>query len=185
MRVWSSGRPDGGRPLTSRFSGLMSRWTMLRLCRYLMALARLYSIPLASRSVYLLVEVMASKRSPPCEGTAGGAAREQMLQWGRLERRPTGQQGSEGCGRELWFRGLPLKGPGPRTISLPTARATDISRAPEAEQRTGCRGAPSRGGGPRCPGQRPCDTHYPGGMCDMPQTNWQQKFKSRILHLPK
>lgn len=53
--------------LTSRFSGLMSRWTMFRLCRYLIALARLYSIPLASRSVYLFVEVMASKRSPPWE----------------------------------------------------------------------------------------------------------------------
>ncbi len=55
--------------LTRRFSGLMSRWTMLRLCRYLIALARLYSIPLASRSVYLLEEVMASKRSPPCSCT--------------------------------------------------------------------------------------------------------------------
>lgn len=31
-----------------------------------MALARLKSILLASRSVYLLEEVMASKRSPPC-----------------------------------------------------------------------------------------------------------------------
>lgn len=63
--------PEDGFPLTSRFSGLMSRWTMFRLCRYLMALARLYSIPLASRSVYLLVEVMASKRSPPWKRAAG------------------------------------------------------------------------------------------------------------------
>lgn len=31
-----------------------------------MALARLYSMPLASLSVYLLADVMASKRSPPC-----------------------------------------------------------------------------------------------------------------------
>lgn len=54
------------RPLTSRFSGLMSLWTMLRLWRYLMALARLWSMPLASLSVYLLAEVMASNRSPPC-----------------------------------------------------------------------------------------------------------------------
>ncbi len=54
---------------TRRFSGLMSRWTMLRPCRYLIALARLYSIPQASRSVYLLEEVMASKRSPPCSCT--------------------------------------------------------------------------------------------------------------------
>lgn len=51
--------------LTSRFSGLMSRWTMLRVWRYLMALARLKSMPLASLSVYLLDDVMASNRSPP------------------------------------------------------------------------------------------------------------------------
>lgn len=31
-----------------------------------MALARLWSMPLASLSVYLLAEVMASNRSPPC-----------------------------------------------------------------------------------------------------------------------
>ena len=50
---------------TNRFSGFMSLWTILRLCRYLMALARLNSIELASRSVYLFDEVIASKRSPP------------------------------------------------------------------------------------------------------------------------
>lgn len=44
----------------------MSLCTMLRLWRYLIALARLYSMPLASLSVYLLADVMASKRSPPC-----------------------------------------------------------------------------------------------------------------------
>lgn len=59
--------------LTSRFSGLMSRWTMLRVWRYLMALARLKSMPLASLSVYLLDDVMASNRSPPwCKWTVHG-----------------------------------------------------------------------------------------------------------------
>lgn len=43
----------------------MSLWTIFRLCRYLMALARLKSMLLASRSVYLLEEMIASKRSPP------------------------------------------------------------------------------------------------------------------------
>lgn len=51
--------------LTNRFSGFMSLWTILRLCKYLMALARLNSIQLASPSVYRLEEMMASKRSPP------------------------------------------------------------------------------------------------------------------------
>lgn len=50
---------------TKRFSGLMSLCTMLRLCRYLRALARLYTMALPSRSVYLVEEVIASKRSPP------------------------------------------------------------------------------------------------------------------------
>lgn len=51
--------------LTSRFSGFMSLWTMWRLCKYLIALARLKSIELASRSVYLLEEMITSKRLPP------------------------------------------------------------------------------------------------------------------------
>lgn len=51
--------------LTSRFSGLMSRCTMFIRCRYLMAPARLYTMALASRSLYLVDEVMASNRSPP------------------------------------------------------------------------------------------------------------------------
>lgn len=50
---------------TSRFSGLMSRWTMFIRCRYLMAPARLNTMALASRSLYFVDEVMASKRSPP------------------------------------------------------------------------------------------------------------------------
>lgn len=52
---------------TSRFSGLMSLWTMFKLCRYFSALARLYTMTLASLSVYLAEEVMASNKSPPCE----------------------------------------------------------------------------------------------------------------------
>ena len=48
-----------------RFSGLMSRCTMLRAWRYLRALARLYTMALPSLSVYLVEEVIASKRSPP------------------------------------------------------------------------------------------------------------------------
>lgn len=51
--------------LTRRFSGLMSLCTMLRPCRYLRALARLYTMALPSLSVYLVEEVIASKRSPP------------------------------------------------------------------------------------------------------------------------
>jgi hypothetical protein len=43
----------------------MSLWTMLRLCRYRRALARLYTMALPSLSVYLVEEVIASKRSPP------------------------------------------------------------------------------------------------------------------------
>lgn len=50
---------------TSRFSGLMSRWTMFIRCRYLMAPARLNTMALASRSLYFVDEVMASNRSPP------------------------------------------------------------------------------------------------------------------------
>ena len=50
---------------TRRFSGLMSRCTMLRACRYRRALARLYTMALPSLSVYLVEEVIASKRSPP------------------------------------------------------------------------------------------------------------------------
>lgn len=51
---------------TSRFSGLMSLWTMLMLCRYFRAPARLYTMAVASLSVYFAEEVMASNRSPPC-----------------------------------------------------------------------------------------------------------------------
>lgn len=43
----------------------MSRWTMFIRCRYLMAPARLKTMALASRSLYLVEEVMASNRSPP------------------------------------------------------------------------------------------------------------------------
>lgn len=43
----------------------MSLCTMLRPWRYLRALARLYTMALPSRSVYLVEEVIASKRSPP------------------------------------------------------------------------------------------------------------------------
>lgn len=50
---------------TSRFSGLTSLWTMLMLCRYFRAPARLYTMMEASLSVYLAEEVMASNRSPP------------------------------------------------------------------------------------------------------------------------
>lgn len=60
---------------TSRFSGLMSLWTMLRPCRYLTALAKLNSMQPASRSVYLLDEVMASNRSPPFAQRARGETR--------------------------------------------------------------------------------------------------------------
>lgn len=44
----------------------MSLWTMLMLCRYFSAPARLYTMTEASLSVYLAEEVMASNRSPPC-----------------------------------------------------------------------------------------------------------------------
>lgn len=40
---------------------------MLRPWRYLRALAKLYTIALPSLSVYLVEEVIASKRSPPCK----------------------------------------------------------------------------------------------------------------------
>ena len=43
----------------------MSRCTMLRAWMYLRALARLYTMALPSLSVYLVEEVIASKRSPP------------------------------------------------------------------------------------------------------------------------
>lgn len=59
-------RNSGGSERTSRFSGLISLCTMLRPCRYLRALARLYTMALPSLSVYLVEEVIASKRSPPC-----------------------------------------------------------------------------------------------------------------------
>lgn len=52
--------------LTSRFSGLTSRWTMRRLWRYLRACTRLLIILLASLSVYLVDRAMSSNRSPPC-----------------------------------------------------------------------------------------------------------------------
>lgn len=45
----------------------MSLWTMFKLCKYFSALARLYTMILASLSVYLAEEVMASNKSPPCE----------------------------------------------------------------------------------------------------------------------
>lgn len=52
---------------TSRFSGLISLCTMLMRCRYLRAPVRLYTMALASLSVYFVEEVMASNKSPPCE----------------------------------------------------------------------------------------------------------------------
>lgn len=58
-------RNSGDSERTSRFSGLISLCTMLRPCRYLRALARLYTMALPSLSVYLVEEVIASKRSPP------------------------------------------------------------------------------------------------------------------------
>ena len=54
-----------GAVLTRMFSGLMSRCTMDSECRYLRAEARLYTMPLASRSVYLVADEIASNRSPP------------------------------------------------------------------------------------------------------------------------
>ena len=57
--------------LTSRFSGFTSRCTMFMACRYFRAPARLYTMPLASRSVYLADDVMASNRSPPCRRGEG------------------------------------------------------------------------------------------------------------------
>lgn len=54
----------------------MSLWTMLRLCRYFRAPARLYTMMVASLSVYLAEEVMASNKSPPC----AGEVRHQTLQ---------------------------------------------------------------------------------------------------------
>lgn len=50
---------------TSRFSGLMSLWTMFMLCRYFRAPARSYTMTLAFLSVYFAEEVMASNKSPP------------------------------------------------------------------------------------------------------------------------
>ena len=54
-----------GTLLTRMFSGLMSRCTIDREWRYLRAEARLYTMPLASRSVYLVADDIASNRSPP------------------------------------------------------------------------------------------------------------------------
>lgn len=60
---------------TSRFSGLISLCTMFMLCRYFRAPARLYTMMLASLSVYLAEEVMASNKSPPCaDGRQSGIA---------------------------------------------------------------------------------------------------------------
>lgn len=53
--------------LTSRFSGLTSRWTMRRLWRYFRAWTRLLIMLLASLSVYLVDRAMSSNRSPPCK----------------------------------------------------------------------------------------------------------------------
>lgn len=53
--------------LTSKFSGFTSLCIIPIPCRYLRALAKLNTIPLASLSVYLVAKVMASNKSPPFE----------------------------------------------------------------------------------------------------------------------
>ena len=83
---------------TSRFSGLMSRCTMLRWCRYCTAPDRLYTMALESLSEYLVEEVIASNRSPPWvrEGGRGrGLERERARGEGEGERE-SGRGGAEG-----------------------------------------------------------------------------------------
>lgn len=85
---------------TSRFSGLMSRWTMFIRCKYLMAPAKLYTIALASRSLYFVEEVMASNKSPPW----GGRAINTFCGWKKIEagkRRRGREEGERGHLDEL------------------------------------------------------------------------------------
>ncbi len=58
----------------------MSLWTMLRLCRYFRAPARLYTMTVASLSVYLAKEVIASNKSPPCAIISSRGMRHQTSQ---------------------------------------------------------------------------------------------------------
>lgn len=88
---------------TSRFSGLMSRWTMFIRCRYLMAPARLNTMALASRSLYFVDEVMASNRSPPWKEAETWTQEEQEVETGNRRRKWRGGTLTSSITKNSWL----------------------------------------------------------------------------------